>query len=171
MMNRYEVVLGIYPTRRGIGFVLFEGAYSPIDWGHARRRNSADNDYCLNKVRSLFARQPDVLVLQDTTWTGTRRSERVSQLNEAIFELAEEEAFPVCVFSRERVRVAFGHLPSPTRYAIAEHIAKNIPVLEHHLPPPRKRWLPESDRMGIFDAAALVLTYFHSTGGSKQQAA
>ena len=170
MMRRYQLVLGIYPTRRGMAFVLFEGPQSPIDWGHARRRHVTDDDYCLNKTRSLFARQPDVLVLQDTSWTGTRRSARVAYLNNSIFELAEAETFPVCTFSRERVRAAFSHLSSPTRYAIAEHIARNIPAFEHHLPPPRKRWLPENDRMGVFDAAALVLTYFHSAASHQQGA-
>lgn len=169
MIGRYDVVLAIYPTRRGIAFVLFEGTYTPIDWGHTRRRN-ADGGNCLSKARALLERRPDLLVLQDTSWTGTRRSARATELNNCIFELAEEYAFPVCSFSRERVRAAFGHLAVPTRYAIAEHIAKNISVLEHHLPPPRKRWLPEDDRMGIFDAAALVLTYFHSTGGEERAA-
>lgn len=166
MVSRYEIVLAIYPTRRGIAYVMFEGSSSPIDWGNVRREKPNARRRCLAKVRSLFARQPDVLVLQDTSWTGTRRSQRVTDLNDAILELAEVHPFPVCVFSREQVRAAFGHLGSPTRYIIAQYIAKNIPALEHHLPPPRKRWLPEPERMGIFDAAALALTYFQSSTGS-----
>jgi len=166
MRGRYEVVLAIYPTRRGMAFVMFEGPHTPIDWGRRRRRSSDGNDDCLRKVQSLFERQPAVLVLQDTSWTGTRRSRRATELNSAIFELAEQYSFPVCSFSRDQVRATFTELASPTRHAIAEYIAKNIPILEHQLPPPRKRWLPEDDRIGIFDAAALALTYFQSANGN-----
>jgi hypothetical protein len=141
---------------------MFEGPHTPVDWGRTRRRSRDGNGDCLRKVRSLFDRRPDVLVLQDTSWTGTRRSRRATELNNAIFELAEEYSFPVCSFSREQVREAFTQLTAPTRHTIAEHIAKNIPLLEHQLPPPRKRWLSEDDRTGIFDAAALALTYFQS---------
>jgi hypothetical protein len=169
MTGRYEIVLAIYPTRRGIAFVMFEGAHSPIDWGHVRREEPNAGGRCLNKARALFDRRPDVLVLQDTSWTGTRRSPRVEALNNAIFELAEEATFPVCTFSRDVVRIAFGHLTVPTRYAIAQDIAKNIPTFEHHLPPPRKRWLPEHERMGIFDAAALALTYFQHAASGEQK--
>lgn len=169
MNGRYEVVLAIYPTRRGIGFVLFEGPHTPIDWGHARCREANDTRRCLNKVRSLFARHPDVLVLQDTSWTGTRRSRFATEINNLIFDLAEGQQFPVCAFSRQQVRAAFSHLTAPCRYAIAENIAKNIPTFEHQLPPPRKRWLPEDERMGIFDAAALALTYFKSIADDEQQ--
>ena len=167
MRRRYETVLAIYLTRRGVAFVLFQGPHSPVDWGHACRESAAKNGHCLKKVRVLLSRQPDVLVLQDTSWTGTRRSRRVRRLNEAIFEIAEEHPFPVCTFSRQHVGAAFSHLASPTRYAIAQDIAKNIPIFEHHLPPPRKRWLPEDERMGIFDAAALALTYFQSAAGEQ----
>src|ERR1700681_1503587 len=111
MSKRYELVLAIYLTRRGFAFVLFEGSLSPLDWGTTRRYGPEKNDHCLKIAGALFSRyHPEVLVLQDTSWTGTQRSQRITNLNAAPFESAEQQGLPVCAFSRERVRAAFRHL-------------------------------------------------------------
>jgi hypothetical protein len=165
-LKRYAFVLAIYLTSRGFAYVAFEGPLSPIDWGVARKDGEGKNGYCLKLAAALFLRYgPDVLVLQDTSPAGTRRSPRIVALNVAISELAERPGILVHAYTRERVRSAFGHLASPTKHAIAEAIAKNIPWFERRLPPPRKPWSAEDARMGIFDAAALALTFFHDTAG------
>jgi hypothetical protein len=64
--KRYELVLAIYVTKRGLAFVLFEGSLSPVDWGSTRRPGDEKNDQCLTLAVALMRRyQPDVLVLQD----------------------------------------------------------------------------------------------------------
>jgi hypothetical protein len=47
-------------------------------------------------------------------------------------------------------------------------IAKRMPAFEPFQPAPRKPWQSEDARMGIFDAAALALTFYHTppTGGA-----
>ena len=166
--QRYELVLAIYLTRRGFAFVLFEGALSPLDWCTTWRHGPEKNDHCLKIARALFNRHhPEVLVLQDTSWTGTQRSQRITNLNAALLELAEQQGLPVCAFSRDSVRAAFAYLGSPTKRAIAELIAKHIPAFEAYVPPERKRWMEEDARMGIFDAAALALTFFESAAGGE----
>ncbi len=166
MVKRYDLVLAIYLSKRDFAFVLFEGSLSPIDWGITGRPGTKKRPRLLNRVaRLLHGFQPDVLVLEDTSWTGTRRSKRIVNLNASIFELAEQADIPVCAFSRERVRVAFNYLGSPTKQAIAEAIAKHIPAFEKYLPPPRKSWTTEHPRMGLFDATALALTFFQDEAG------
>jgi hypothetical protein len=172
MFKRYELVLAIYLTRRGFAFVLFEGSLSPVDWGITRRDGLGKNDRCLTVISALLRRyRPDVLILQDMSWTGTHRPRRITDLNSATFELAERHGIAVCAFSNERVRAAFSHVGSPSKYTIAEAIAKHIPAFERYLPPPRKPWMPEDSRMGLFEAAALALTFFHSATGGDQEAA
>jgi hypothetical protein len=120
--QRYELVLAIYLTRRGFAFVLFEGALSPLDWGTTRRYGPEKNAHCLKIAGALFSRySPDVLVLQDTSWTGTRRSQRVMNLNAALFEFAERQGLPICAFSRDSVRAKFNYLGSPTKHRWARH--------------------------------------------------
>ncbi len=171
-LRRYELVLAIYPNTSGFAFVLFEGSLSPIDWGVTAVRGRDRNDRCLQIIASMFARhEPDVLVLQDTSVRGTRRSRRVTNLNAAIFKLAELNDIPICTYSRASVRLAFSYLGTASKQAIAETIAKHIPAFERYLPPPRKPWMTEDTRMGLFDAAALVLTFFQNMTGGEQEAA
>ena len=46
----------------------------------------------------------------------------------------------------------------------------HIPAFEAFLPEPRKWWNSEDPRMGLFDAAALALTFFHSSKSGEQAA-
>jgi hypothetical protein len=62
-------------------------------------------------------------------------------------------------------------LSAVTRYARAQFIASHIPVFRPLLPPPRKIWNSEDARMSIFDAAALVLTFFDAEAVSRFEAA
>jgi hypothetical protein len=168
---RYNLALSIYLTTHGFAFTLFEGPLAPVDWGIVRRDGAEKNRQCLKAIRTLLQRyRPDVLVLQDTSWTGTRRPQRIATLNATIFKIAEELAISVCAFSRDRVRAAFSYVQPLTRHAIAEAIVKHIPAFEAFLPEPRKWWNSEDPRMGLFDAAALALTFFHSSKSGEQAA-
>jgi len=75
---------------------------------------------------------------------------------------AESYGLPVRFFSRNDVRRRFAYLQTVSKDTIAAAIAKRIPTLGRFLPPPRKLWKSEDARMGIFDAAALALTFFYT---------
>jgi hypothetical protein len=165
-LQRYALVLSIYPTTRGFGFVLFEGALSPFDWGVKETRGRGKNGRCLAKIVMILDRyQPDVLVLQDTSPSGTRRARRVTNLNTAIAELGEGRGIPVYTYTRRDVRLAFAYLGPANKQIIAEVIAKHVPAFERYVPPPRRSWMSEDARMGLFDAAALGLVFFQRVGG------
>jgi Holliday junction resolvasome RuvABC endonuclease subunit len=165
-LKRYDLVLAIYPSTTGFAFVLFEGSLSPVDWGVTAVRGRDRNDQCLRIIAGIFTRhQPDVLVLQDTSPAGTRRSRRISNLHAAISKLADLQGIPVRTYSRARVRFAFSYLGPANKHTIAEAIAKHIPAFDRYLPPPRKPWMTEDARMGLFDAAALALTFFQDGAG------
>jgi len=103
-------------------------------------------------------------VLQDMSQAGTHRPHRIRSLNEAITNVAERYGLPTVFVSRSEVRQRFAHLGSVTKDTIASAIAKHIPAFGRFLPPPRKPWKSEDARMGIFDAAALALTFLHANG-------
>ncbi|UQR61346.1 hypothetical protein LRP30_31000 [Bradyrhizobium sp. C-145] len=50
----------------------------------------------------------------------------------------------------------------PNKQSLAKLIANQIPAFEQYAPPPRKPWMSEDCRAGLFDAAALALTFFGS---------
>jgi hypothetical protein len=103
-----------------------------------------------------------VVVLQDMSERGTHRPHRIRRLNKTITERAESNGLPVRFFSRNDVRRCFAYLQTVSKDAIAAAITKHIPAFERFLPPPRKLWKSEDARMGIFDAAALALTFFYT---------
>ena len=163
--GRYNLVTAIYLNSRGFAFVLFQESHAPQDWGMVEARGEDKREKILARVDGLFARhRPDVVVLQDTSYIGTHRPHRIRRLNEAIAEVAEQYGFPVIFISRVKVRQHFAYLGRVTKDTIAAAIAKHIPAFERFLPPPRKPWQSEDARMGIFDAAALALTFFDTNG-------
>jgi Holliday junction resolvasome RuvABC endonuclease subunit len=170
--KRHNLVLAIYPNTRGFAFVAFEGPLAPVDWGIKEIRGRRKNQQCLVGIGAIIERcEPDVFVLQDTSPTGTRRARRIRDLNAEIAEFSEHCGIPVYAYSRAQVRQAFRHLGLANKHSIAEAIAKHIPAFERYVPPPRKPWMSEDGRMGLFDAAALALTFFHSAAGGDQEAA
>jgi len=161
--HRYSLVLSIYVTTRGFAFTLFEGPFAPVDWGITEKRGLLRNRRCLGAIERLLQRyRPSALVLQDTSERGTVRTKRIRKLNRAVRELADGNAIAVFVFSRAQVREYFASFSVPTKQGIAEAIAKHVPAFERYLPPVRRAWMSEDSRMGLFDAAALILTFFHS---------
>jgi hypothetical protein len=58
------------------------------------------------------------------------------------------------------VYLTFASAGLANKQSLAEVIAKYIPAFERHVPPPRKPWMSEDARMGLFDAAALALVFF-----------
>ena len=161
--RRHRLVLSIYLNSRGFAFAIFEGQMAPLDWGAVEIRGKDKRARVLLRIGALLSRyMPDVLVLQDMSEHGTRRTHRIRRLNEDIAEHAEAFCIPVVNYSRAQVRRCFQHLGAVTKDSIAAEVAKNIPAFERFLPPPRKIWKSEDARMGIFDAAALALTFFYS---------
>ena len=73
---------------------------------------------------------------------------------------AEERGIPVYCYTRAQVYEAFREYVFSNKQMLAEIIAKRIPAFERYVPPPRKTWMSEDSRMGLFEAAALGLTFF-----------
>jgi hypothetical protein len=168
---RYSSIMAVYPNSRGFAFVLFEGALAPLDWGLVEIRGQDKNRECLRRIGVLFGSyEPAALILQEMAGDRAYRAQRIRSLNEAIATLAETQGISVFTYSRARVRECFEHLGAPTKQYIAEVIAKHIPAFERYLPPPRKRWRSEDFRMGLFDAAALGLTFFQASERVKDRA-
>jgi hypothetical protein len=166
------MLAAIYVNARGYAFVLFEGMLAPLDWGIVEVRGKDRRSRALERVHAFLTRcLPDMLVLQDMSHSGTHRSHRIRHINDGIVEIAGRLCVPVATYSRTDVRTSFKFLGVATKAQIAMEIARRIPAFERYLPPPRKLWMTEDSRMGLFDAAALALTFFHSGTGGEQEVA
>jgi hypothetical protein len=168
----HALVLAIYPSTRGIAFVLFEGPLSPVDWGVKEMRGAGKNALCLLAVGDLLERyELGIVILQDTSSPGTQRSQRIKDLNTAITELAASYGFETIAFSRAEIIQTFAKNGAMTKQTIAETVAAHIPAFRRYLPPVRRPWMSEDSRMALFDAAALGLTFFQSPSGGQEQVA
>jgi hypothetical protein len=165
-LRRDVLVLSLYLNSRGLSFILFEGTLSPYDWGIFESRGVMKDRQVLDKVNRLFDRYfPDVLVMQDMGPGGTRRASRLEALNGAIGIVARQRGVPVFAYSRAEVYSAFASQGFTNKQTLAGLIAKHIPAFERLIPPPRKPWMSEDARMGLFDAAALAALLFFQKAG------
>jgi len=160
--RRYLLALSVHLNTRGFAFVLFESPLAPFDWGTPEIRGARKHERCLKKITAIIDQYvPEALVLQDMSEQGTRRAQRIVNLNAAITALAKSHELPVFVYSREIVRETFlQQYGVTTKQDIAEIIAKSIPAFERYLPSPRKPWQSEDARMGLFDAAGTGLVFY-----------
>ena len=157
-------VIALDPTSHGFGFVVFEGGTRLVDWGHAHAR-PCTNEKCLEMVAKLFVYYlPHVVVMEDWDRKESRRGTRVRKLFTQIVGFTEASNARVARYSQKDIQKAFSTDGSPTKYEIAQMIALEFPELSYRLPPPRKIWMSEDERMSIFDAAALALTFFQTRG-------
>ncbi len=173
-------VLAIDPTTKGFAYAVLEGPNFPLDWGLTEVDPKRKNALCLERVNRLIARYlPDVLVLEACGGKGSHRSPRVQSLNQGIEEFASKRGVRTRTFSRGQIREIFVALGKPTKRLIASEIARCLPELAPRLPrfrnEPRPRGLRlyerEADRMSIFDAASLAVTYFAAKGKRSKAAA
>lgn len=156
------IVMSIFPNWHGFAYVVFEGG-ALLDWGMSDVRRPGKNRVCLERISRLLDRyEPDVLVLRDTSNLIIPRDRRLRALIEAIQELAAAKPLKTVHVSRGQIQDAFDRLETPTRAAIIQTIAERIPSFEWFVPPIRKIWESEDRRMGLFDAAALALTFLQS---------
>jgi Holliday junction resolvasome RuvABC endonuclease subunit len=141
---------------------------SAYDWGLFEIRGGKRHQRIMDKVTSLLGRYaPDVLVMQDMGPEGTRRVDRLALLNSALGSVAQELGIPIFTYSRADVYSAFRSVGFANKQMLAVLIAKHIPAFERHVPPPRKPWMSEDARMGLFDAAALALLFFQRAGSEQ----
>ena len=151
-------VLAIDPFSRGVGFAVFEGSNNLIDWG-LKSTATADNRKSARVIDDLVDRfDPDVLVLEAWEAEGSRRCARVQKLLDRI-AYGERSRIPVQLITARELR-AIGTLPdSGTKYGRAMLLAERFPELRAYLPPFRKPWMSEDDRMSVFDAVGFGVAY------------
>jgi hypothetical protein len=159
--ERSNLVMSVFPFARGIAYVVFEGPNSPVDWGICDPHGDRKKHHAIRIIAALVDRySPGALILRDRVGIRRGRNWRHAALVEALETLAHQKGISIARLSRDQVRQSFSSLKSPTRYEIVQTIAKQVPIFETYVPPIRKIWKAEDRRMGMFDAAALALTFY-----------
>ena len=152
--SRYIRILSIDPCSKGFGFTVLETHPRLVDWGVARVWGSSKMEF-LVRVDGLIERyRPHAVVLEELG--AVRRSPRTRERLAATEAHVRHRELAVLLVSRATAQLALVGDGS-TKRAIALRLAEMFPELRPHLPPPRKPWMTEDERMSIFDAAALAV--------------
>ena len=157
--SELERVLAIDPTYRGFGFVVMEGSDRLIDWGLVEVSGSKYEGSLARADQLIDRYRPAVLVLEDFAGQGSRRVPRVQKLILGLRRLGLARGLLVARYPRAAIRKAFSGEGARTKDEIAAVIVARFPELTVKVPPKRKTWMSEDQRMAIFDAAALACTY------------
>jgi hypothetical protein len=159
----HDLVMSVFPYVRGIAYVVFEGPNSPVDWGICDPHGDHKKHRAIQIIAARIERySPDILIFRNRAGIRPARNWRHAALMEALEKLAKRKGISIARYSRDEVRQSFASLGSSTRYAIVQTIAKQVPIFETYMPPIRKIWKAEDRRMGMFDAAALALTFYRT---------
>jgi len=104
--------------------------------------------------------RPDILVLNDVSAKGTYRAPRIKELHRKVVALAKRRKLKVVKISNTELRTALLNDPKGTKHDMAERIAEQFPdELASRVPPKRKAWTSEANRMDIFDAVGLAVGF------------
>jgi len=160
-------ILAIDPASNGFGFAVLEGPTALIDWGVKHASGDQNRKY-LEQAAKLIARyQPEVLVVEDTRAKGSRRRSRACELIENLLAPASAQYLRTWRVSRRKVQLSFSKSGPATKRQVAVALTERFPELEPHLPPVRKPWISEDERMSIFDAMAFALTFYQEMESRK----
>jgi len=157
-------VLGVHPSSRGFGWVLFDSPVSALDWGapHPSRDKHGE---CLARLTRLLAQyRPVAVALEQFDGDASRRAPRIRTLATAMVDVVQDRGIEVAVYPRKHIVRTLKQPDTATRQDVAEQVARTIVHLRSHLPPPRKLWEGEHSKLPIFSAAACALTWYAQCG-------
>lgn len=160
MQHTPSRILALDPTTKGFGYVIFELPSRLVAWGLANVSGDKLAGAIARFKKLLDHTQPEAVVFEDGDAPGSLRRHRVRDLIEALVAVARERGLTVYKIARKAVLECFSSGEDrATKYSIAEELARRFPLLAEKLPPRRKAWMSQDERMGIFDALALAVAH------------
>lgn len=161
--RHYVRVLSVYPHHRGFGFAVLEHDRL-VDWGLARLYSTA-NDEFLARVEAMIVKyRPHIIALEDHM--NSRRGERAQRLVDTTLGYAKFRELQTILVLPSDVRRMLGVQERATIYDVATRLAEGFPELTPILPPKRKPWQSEAERMKVFQALGLAIVAFERGSAS-----
>ena len=160
-MTKLDLVLGLHPSTRGLGWALFGGPNALVDCGSVAIHGADKNAKTQASAGKLMDKyRPHSLVLEAFDHPLSQRRVRIWELGRTLLQEAGDRGIAVHIYSRPEIASALGVTSRKGRYAVAEAVASRIKILRPRLPRPKKIWLGERHHMGLFCAVASVLTHY-----------
>lgn len=155
--NKQFRIAAVSLSGNGFGYAIMEGN-TLVEYRNKMffADKNANSLIHINKLLVRF--HPDILVLNDVNAKGTYRAPRIKELHRKVVALAKRRKLKVAKISNVELRTLLLDNPKGTKHNMAERIAKQFPdELAARVPPKRKLWKSEANRMDIFDAVGLAV--------------
>lgn len=159
MTRRTLRLLAIDLTAKGFGFALLDRRRGLLDWGFCTVLATDDVAFAARLNAKIDRGQPSVIVLEN--FATIKGRENAEKRRAFVARLAGERHLGTCHVSRIVVQRILG---LRTKEQIARALADRFPELRSRIPPARKRWTTEDERMHIFDALALAVVVMPPAG-------
>ena len=150
-----HVVLALYANSRGLGYACIQVPKKLMECGVLNVTPLSNDKIAMRVEKFIDFFKPHVVVIRDAESSVPR----IQELSDTISIMAYEKNVPIHRYTRKQVKDVFEIFGATTKYEIAHKIIEAIPALATRAPRIRKPYLPEDYNMGIFDAAALILTH------------
>ncbi len=147
-------ILGIDPHAHGFGFAVFEDHEFLVEWGTARVWGKESAAF-VARVETMIARFKPTAVAFPAP-PSIRPRKKLRRLASALVHASGDSGVPVLLITQQAVQSVFP-ADVTTKYQRATHLISIFPELELIMPPPRKPWLPQDERLTMFTALALCI--------------
>jgi hypothetical protein len=111
-----------------------------------------DNIFMTRVVARIDRGRPTAIVLEN--FAPTKGRENALRRRDIVMKVATDRRLGMCQVSRKIVQRILG---VSTKAEIARTLAARFPELQSRVPPERKRWMNEDERMHIFDALSFAV--------------
>lgn len=153
------IVLALYPSTRGVGYVCLESPQNLKEYGVVTIR-PIFNGKVLERIEKFIEFfNPHVIVIKDYGEDYSEKNMRGAALIESVAKFAGEMNVPVHRYTRQQIRDVFEQFGAKSKFEIAHKIISWFPQLRTHAPRIRKPWMAEDYHMGEFDAISLAVTH------------
>jgi len=153
--------LSLYITGRGAAFVCFIHPRMVIDWGTKYVRSGEKDANTLRVAKQLIDQfGPTAIVIENVEDSYSKRGPRIKTLCRAIAKYGERKQIAVHAYSRRETMDAFASAAASNKHDLNCIIVSLLPTLRAWQPRKRRAFDPELSGQGMFDAAALGLTFY-----------
>lgn len=161
MENNEQLIVALYPSGSGIGYVICENPKELISYGVARIRPLTTSAHLKRLQQFIQEYDPSLILIRGYQERDKRISKRVVKIINAFEEQAKMRKLPVYKYSRDDIKQTFFQFGDNTKYGVSKTISSWYPELQSRMPNPRENQNPEHYQMGVFDAFALMLTHHY----------
>jgi len=155
--NKQFRIAAVSLSANGFGYAIMEGN-TLVEYRNKIFYTDKNANSLIHIDKFIVRYRPDVLVLNDVNAKGTYRAPRIKELHQKVVKLAKKHKLKINKISNIELRTLLLNDPKGTKHEMAECIAKQFPdELASRVPPKRKLWTSEANRMDMFDAVGLAV--------------